>query len=98
MYTADPVVNISVFVSGGTPTFSDANYDYRYYRMIVAGAQSALVNLTLNGATANFAGTVTIDAPIYSLVVNSGAGVMLFGTKSAKAIFGQFGSSSEGLT
>lgn len=98
MYTADPVVNITVSITSGSTIFSDTNYDYRYYRLIVAGVQSALVNITLNGATVDLAGTTVIDGPIYSLVVNSGAGVLLFGTKSAKSIFGNFSSSSEGLT
>ena len=97
MNTADPVVNITIKLPSGAATFSDTNYDYLYYRLIVTGARASLVNITLNGATADLAGGTVIEGPIFSLVVNSGDGVLLFGTKSAKMIFGQYSSSSEGL-
>jgi hypothetical protein len=88
MGTVSPFENYTLFVNSGAVVFSGTTYDYRYYRMVVTGAQSAVVNLTLNGVTMDLAGTTVIDAPIYSLTVNSGAGVLLFGTRSVREIFG----------
>jgi hypothetical protein len=98
MGTVNQAENITVSLTGGTLTFSDADYDYRYYRMVIDGPQSAQVGVTLNGAIISLAGTTVIDAPIYDLSVNSGVGVSVFGVKTVKFLFGKYGSSSEGLT
>jgi hypothetical protein len=98
MGTVNQAENITVSLTGGTLTFSDADYDYKYYRLVVNGAQSSQVCLTLNGADMDLAGTTVIDAPIYGLTVTSGAGVVVFGIKTVKFIFGKYGSSSEGLS
>ena len=98
MYTADPVMNITTVLTSGAVVLSDADYDYRYGQLTVLGASTAITNITLNGAVMDLGGTIVMPTPIYSLVVNSGAGVSLSGTRSAKTIFGNFSSSSEGLT
>lgn len=98
IYTADPVVSVTTFVaSGQTLSFSDADYDYRYYAMVVAGSQTDSSIVTFNGQTMELAGTATINAPIYSLTVSSGHGVLVSGWKMVRNIFGRYGSSSEGL-
>jgi hypothetical protein len=99
MGTVNQAENITIVVaSGQTLSFSDADYDYRYYRVVVDGPQSSQVALTLNGAHMDLAGTTVLDAPIYSLEVTGGAGVAVFGVKSPRFLFGKYGSSSEGLT
>jgi len=98
MYTADPVVNVTTVLITGAAVFSDTDYDYRYGQLTVLGASTAITNITLNGAVMDLGGTTVMPTAIFSLVVNSGAGVSLSGTKSAKTIFGNFSSSSEGLT
>jgi len=87
MNTVNPTQIYTLYVDSGAISFSDADYDYRYYRLIVTGAPSALVNITLNDQTFDLAGGIVIDAPIYQLTVNSGDGVLLFGSKSVRQIF-----------
>lgn len=96
MYTADPVVNITtVIASGDIPVPADGDkYDYRYYSLVVNGASATM---TLNGQSVTLSGSQAIPMPIHTLTGVTGSGVTLFGTKSAKSIFGNYGSSSEGL-
>lgn len=93
MGTVSPFENYTVFISptgstSGTTIFSDEKYDYNYYRMVVSGAQGELVTVRINGQEITLAGTTSFDAPIYSLEVTDGAGVILFGTRSVREIFG----------
>jgi hypothetical protein len=75
-------------LSGETAIFTDAEYDYRYYRMLVLGAYNDNTYVTLNGVpNCKFGGTGFVDAPIYSVTVDSGPGVLLFGMKHAKTVF-----------
>lgn len=90
--------------SGETATFSDANFDYNYFRMAVSGNPSTgATDVTLNGVRGTWGGVVQapdsilIDAPIWQCEVHNGQ-VYLFGVKTSRTMFGQFGSSSEGLT
>jgi hypothetical protein len=87
MSTADPVQNYTLVVhSGETVSLADATYDYRYYRL--NGLGEALSTIELNGQTAVISGYSYMDCPIYSLSVIDGEGVMLFGTRSVRSIFG----------
>jgi hypothetical protein len=81
--------NITLFLAAGdSPIFSDEWYTYRYYRVVATGAQSAVVNMTLNGQTFDLPGSTVMDCAVTSLIVNSGAGVILHGIKSSKKMFG----------
>lgn len=93
-----------VLTTGQTAVFADAEYDYRYYRIVVSGNQGAAASeIRINGVTAKYGGIVAapdsfiLDAPIWDCKVIAGQAI-LFGTKSTRFIFGKFGSSSEGLT
>jgi hypothetical protein len=97
--------NIMIKVTSGvTVNFGDATHDYRYYRMSVSGNPAATAtDVTVNGVRGTWGGIVTapdsivVDMPIWSCVVHNGQ-VYLHGVKSQKTMFGQFSSSSEGLT
>ena len=97
--------NIFVKVtSGQTVTFSDANFDYSYFRMTVSGNPSAsATDVTVNGVRGTWGGVVSapdsivVDMPIWQCIVHNGQ-VYLHGVKTPKTIFGKFGSSSQGLT
>lgn len=97
--------NILVKISSGeTAQFSDANFDYRYFRMSVSGNPAATAtDVTVNGVRGTWGGIVTapdsivVDMPIWSCTVHTGQ-VYLHGVKTPRTMFGQFGSSSEGLT
>ncbi len=97
--------NILIKVTSSTTVvFSDANYDYRYFRMSVSGNPAdTATDVTVNGVRGTWGGIVTapdsivVDMPIWECIVHTGQ-VYLHGVKTPKTMFGQFGSSSEGLT
>jgi hypothetical protein len=88
MGIVDPVISIVVNASsGGTITYQDDLYDYRYYRVVSGGSSDDTVSCIVNGVPVTISGGTWIDVGVYSLQVISG-NVVLIGQKSARKLFG----------
>lgn len=91
MGIVNQAISFTIPISSGSTGFTlqDDLYDYRYYRIMVGGSQSDVVEMTLNGSHIHLSGTAMLDIGIYSINVTSAGTVLLSGVKTARMLFGE---------